>query len=90
MKELCETVGFGLAKFTFQKYAGVTDASKVGFAKLTIVFEKLSDLANGSTPPPHGVEQTRGGALRNDLSGTQFRERLIGRHPRSRRVMRAA
>jgi hypothetical protein len=47
VKELCETVGFGLAKFTLQKYGGATDASKVGFAKLTIVFEKLSDLANG-------------------------------------------
>jgi hypothetical protein len=47
VKALCETVGFGLAKCTLQKYGGVTDASKIGFAKLTIVFEKLSDLANG-------------------------------------------
>ena len=30
-----------------QKYGGVTDASKIGFAKLTTVFEKLTDLANG-------------------------------------------
>ena len=47
MKQLCETVGFGLAKFTLQKYGGVTDASKIGFAKLTTVFEKLTDLTNG-------------------------------------------
>jgi hypothetical protein len=47
VKALCVTVGFGLAKCTLQKYGGVTDASKIGFAKLTIVFEKLSDLANG-------------------------------------------
>ena len=42
VKQLCETVGFGLSKFTLQKYGGVTDASKIGFAKLTMVFEKLS------------------------------------------------
>jgi hypothetical protein len=47
VKQLCETVGFGLSKFTLQKYGGVTDASKIGFAKLTTVFEKLTDLANG-------------------------------------------
>ena len=47
VKQLCETVGFGLSKFTLQKYGGVTDLSKIGFAKLTTVFEKLADLANG-------------------------------------------
>lgn len=47
VKQLCETVGFGLSKFTLQKYGGVTDPSKIGFAKLTTVFEKLSDLAKG-------------------------------------------
>ena len=47
VKQLCETVGFGLSKFTLQKYGGVTDVSKIGFAKLTMVFEKLTDLANG-------------------------------------------
>src|SRR6266571_1563835 len=47
VKQLCETVGFGLSKFTLQKYGGVADASKIGFAKLTTVFEKLADLANG-------------------------------------------
>ena len=47
VKQLCETVGFGLSKFALQKYGGVTDASKIGFAKLTMVFEKLTDLANG-------------------------------------------
>src|SRR5437899_2388949 len=47
VKQLCETVGFGLSKFEMQKYGGVTDASKIGFAKLTMVFEKLADLVNG-------------------------------------------
>lgn len=47
VKQLCETVGFGLAKFALQKYGGVTDASKIGFAKLTTVLEKLTDLAKG-------------------------------------------
>ena len=39
VKQLCETVGFGLSNFTLQKYGGVSDASKVGFAKLTMVFD---------------------------------------------------
>jgi len=47
VKQLCECVGFGLAKFALQKYGGVTDASKIGFAKLTTVLEKLTDLAKG-------------------------------------------
>ena len=47
VKQLCETVGFGLSKFTLQKYGGVTDPSKIGFAKLTTVFDKLTDLAKG-------------------------------------------
>ena len=47
VKQLCETVGFGLSKFALQKYGRVTDASKLGFTKLTMVFEKLTDLANG-------------------------------------------
>ena len=47
VKQLCETVGLGLSTFTLQKYAGVTVASKIGFAKLTTVFEKLTDLAKG-------------------------------------------
>ena len=50
--ELYEMVGFGLSKFTLQKYGGVTDASKIGFAKLTTVFEKLTDLS-------HGIERLR-------------------------------
>lgn len=47
VKQLCQTVGFGLAKFVLQKYASVTDAEKIGFAKLTIVLEKLTDVAKG-------------------------------------------
>ena len=47
VKQLCETVGFGLSKFVLLKHGGVTDASKIGFAKLTMVFERLRDLSNG-------------------------------------------
>ena len=46
VKQLCETVGFGLSKL-LQKYGGVNDSSKLGFAKLTTVFERLTDLAKG-------------------------------------------
>ena len=47
VKQLCESVGFGLSKFALQKFGGVTDPAKIGFAKLTIVLEKLTDLAKG-------------------------------------------
>jgi hypothetical protein len=47
VKQLCESVGFGLSKFALQKYGAVTDPSKIGFAKLTTVLEKLTDLAKG-------------------------------------------
>lgn len=47
VNRLCETVGLGLTKFALQKYGGVTDPSKIGFAKLTTVFDKLTDLAKG-------------------------------------------
>jgi hypothetical protein len=47
VKRLCETVGFGLSKFALQKYGGVTDPSKIGFAKLTTVFDKLTDMGKG-------------------------------------------
>lgn len=47
VRHLCECVGFGLSKFALQKYGGVTDASEIGFAKLTTVLEKLTDLAKG-------------------------------------------
>ena len=47
VKQLCETVGFGLAKFVLQKQAGVSSVDRIGFAKLTIVLEKLTDIAKG-------------------------------------------
>ena len=47
VKQLCESVGFGLSKFALQKYGGVTDPAKIGFAKLTTVLEKLTDLTKG-------------------------------------------
>lgn len=47
VKQLCETVGFGLAKFALQKFAGTTEAEKIGFAKLATVLDKLSDIAKG-------------------------------------------
>ena len=36
-----------ISKFALQKYGGVTDPSKIGFAKLTTVLDKLTDMAEG-------------------------------------------
>jgi hypothetical protein len=47
VQELCGRVGYGLSQFVLRKYGGVAKPEKVGFAKLTIVFEKLNDLARG-------------------------------------------
>lgn len=47
VQELCEAVGFGLSRFVLRTYAGVTDPTKVGFAKLTTVMERLTDMSNG-------------------------------------------
>ena len=47
VKELSAKVGHSLAEFVLNKYGGVSEPAKVGFAKLTIVFEKLTDIANG-------------------------------------------
>lgn len=47
VQELCGKVGHSLSLFVLNKYAGVTDPGRVGFAKLTTVFEKLSDIVNG-------------------------------------------
>lgn len=47
VKQLCESVGFGLAKFAIQKYGGTTEPERVGFAKLTTVLDKLTDIAKG-------------------------------------------
>lgn len=47
VKQLCETVGFGLAKFALQKYGGTTEPERVGFSKLTTVLDKLTDMAKG-------------------------------------------
>jgi len=47
VREMCEQVGHSLSQFTLRTYGGVTDPAKLGFAKLTTVFDKLSDLVNG-------------------------------------------
>ena len=47
VQELCETVGFGLSRFVLRTYAGVPDPTKIGFAKLTTVMERLTDMSNG-------------------------------------------
>jgi hypothetical protein len=47
VKELCGKVGHSLSRFVLNKYGGVTEPGKVGFAKLTIVLDKLTDIANG-------------------------------------------
>ena len=45
--ELREKVGYSLSFYVLNKYAGGTDPDKIGHAKLTIVFEKLTDIGNG-------------------------------------------
>jgi hypothetical protein len=47
VRELCKKVGHSLSRFVLKKHAGVTEPGKVGFAKLTIVFERLTDIAKG-------------------------------------------
>jgi hypothetical protein len=47
VQELCEAVGFGLSRFVLRTYAGVPDPTKLGFAKLTTVMERLTDMSNG-------------------------------------------
>jgi hypothetical protein len=47
VKRLCEVVGFGLAKYTLQKFGGATEPEKLGFAKLTLVMDKLTDIGRG-------------------------------------------
>lgn len=47
VQELCEAVGFGLSRFVLRTYTGVPDPTKIGFAKLTTVMERLTDMSNG-------------------------------------------
>jgi hypothetical protein len=48
VKALCETVGFSLSRTVLKTVANVEDAGKIReMAKLTVVFEKLQDLARG-------------------------------------------
>lgn len=47
IRELRDKVGHSLSLFVLNKYAGGMDLEKVGHAKLTTVFEKLSDIGNG-------------------------------------------
>ena len=47
VRELCGKVGRSLSLFVLKRYGGVTDPEKVGFAKLTLVFDKLTDIGNG-------------------------------------------
>jgi hypothetical protein len=44
---LCDTVGFSLSQSTLQKYGGTTDLKRLGYAKLTLVMDKLTDLSRG-------------------------------------------
>lgn len=44
---LCDKVGFSLTQSTLQKYGGTTDLKRLGYAKLTLVMDKLTDLSRG-------------------------------------------
>ncbi len=47
VQELREKVGYSLSLYVLNKYAGGTEPDRIGHAKLTIVFEKLTDIGNG-------------------------------------------
>jgi hypothetical protein len=47
VQELREKVGYSLSLYVLNKYAGGTEPDKIGHAKLSIVFEKLTDIGNG-------------------------------------------
>ena len=47
VQELRENVGYSLSLYVLNKYAGGVEPDKVGHAKLTMVFEKLTDIGNG-------------------------------------------
>ena len=47
VEELSGKIGHSLSEFVLNKYGGVREPGKVCFAKLTVVFEKLADIANG-------------------------------------------
>jgi len=47
VQELREKVGYSLWLYVLNKYAGGAEPDKVGHAKLTTVFEKLTDIGNG-------------------------------------------
>jgi hypothetical protein len=47
IRELREKVGHSLSLFILNKYAGGAEPEKIGHAKLTTVFEKLTDMGNG-------------------------------------------
>lgn len=47
IRELREKVGHSLALFILKKYAGGAEPENVGHAKLTMLFEKLTDIGNG-------------------------------------------
>jgi hypothetical protein len=47
VQELREKVGYSLSLYVLNKYAGGVEPDKVGHTKLTIVFEKLTDIGNG-------------------------------------------
>jgi hypothetical protein len=44
---LCDKVGFSLAQSTLQQYGGTTDLRRLGYAKLTLVMDKMTDLSRG-------------------------------------------
>jgi len=47
IRALCEKVGHSLAQATLQKYGRTTDPKRLGYAKLTLVMDKLTDVSRG-------------------------------------------
>lgn len=47
VERLAKLVGAGLAHSTLRRFAGTTQSSRIGYAKLTLVLDKLTDIARG-------------------------------------------
>lgn len=71
VQELCGKVGLGLSRFVLRTYGGTTEPEKIGFAKLTMVMERLTDIVNGVARLRNAAEAIGGeryGAICRELN----------------------
>ena len=89
VKQLCETVGFGLSKFTLQKYGGVSRCVQDRIREAYDGVRKADGSGERNRAASNGVREIARRALCGHLPGAELRQRLIGRYPRPRRTVRA-